>query len=155
MDDYSRAINASSAFDAQISAAGTTISSGYADILALASRQIFGTLEITVSQEDSGNYNMSDVMVFCKNFGLFGSDMSGTSQSINSVDALYASFPAYLYLNPEIGGYLLRPLLETMDTSDYTLGYAARNAGTSVLYDIWQILSAFKGRRIPMLLLTT
>ena len=134
MDDYDRATNASSAFDAQISAAGTAISSDYADILALAARQVFGTLEITVSQEGGGSYNMSDVMVFCKNFGLFGSDMSGTTQSINSVDALYATFPAHLYLNPEIGGYLFRPLLEMMDTSDFTLGYSAKNIGTSVLW---------------------
>lgn len=50
-------------------------------------------------------------------------------RSVNSVDVLYASFPVYLYLNPAIIGYLLRPLLLAQDTSEYTQPYAAQNLG--------------------------
>ena len=50
---------------------------------------------------------------------------------MNTVDTLYAALPAFLYLNPEIVGYLLSPLLEYQDSSAYTLGYAARNIGSS------------------------
>ena len=49
--------------------------------------------------------------------------------SVNAVDAMYAAFPVYLYLNPEIGGYLLAPLLEYQDSSQYTLPYAAQDIG--------------------------
>ena len=50
---------------------------------------------------------------------------------MNTVDSLYAAMPAFLYLNPEIVGYLLSPLLEYQDSSVYTLSYAARNIGSS------------------------
>ena len=50
---------------------------------------------------------------------------------MNTVDTLYAALPAFLYLNPEIVGYLLSPLLEYQDSSAYTLSYAARNIGSS------------------------
>lgn len=42
---------------------------------------------------------------------------------------LYASFPAYLYLNPQLGKYLLAPLLEFQESSQYTNAYAAQNLG--------------------------
>ena len=53
--------------------------------------------------------------------------------SVSTVDTLYAAFPAFLYLNPDLGGYLLSPLLEYEDTS--TSPYSVKNAGRSrVLY---------------------
>lgn len=127
MDDYDRAISASSAFDAQVASAASSISSNYAGMLALAARQAVGTFEITVSRDESGIYNMSDVIIFSKNTGLYGGDSSGTKQSVNSVDALYGNFPVLLYLNPELLGYLLRPILESSKTQ---LPYAPQNIGT-------------------------
>lgn len=53
-----------------------------------------------------------------------------TIASVNTVDTLYAALPAFLYLNPEIAGYLLSPLLEYQDSSAHTLSYAARNIGS-------------------------
>ena len=70
-------------------------------------------------------------MVFMKNFGTYGSDAGGQTQSINTVDAMFAAFPVFLSTNPELGGYLLRPLLEYMDSSAYTLNYAAKNIGST------------------------
>ena len=51
--------------------------------------------------------------------------------SVNTVDTLYAAFPSLLYLNPEIAGHLLAPLLEYQDSSAYTLSFAAKNIGSS------------------------
>lgn len=48
----------------------------------------------------------------------------------NSVDVLYAAFPAYLYLSPALAGYTLKPLLESQDTPLYTVPYAAQDMGT-------------------------
>ena len=52
------------------------------------------------------------------------------TQSVNTVDTLFAAFPAFLYLNPELAGYLLAPLLKYQDSSAYTLEYASKNIGT-------------------------
>lgn len=49
--------------------------------------------------------------------------------SVNTVDTLYAAFPMFMYLNPELGGYALSPLLEYQDSVAYTLPYAAKNIG--------------------------
>lgn len=105
-----------------------------------------GALDITLAKSGSGDWNMSDVKVFMKNMGGAGTDSEGCvlfsyednflilynreSYSVNTVDILYAAFPMFLYLNPELGGYLLSPLLEYQDSTAYTLDYAARNIGT-------------------------
>ena len=49
--------------------------------------------------------------------------------SVNVVDSLYASLPAYLYFNPELVGYLLKPLLDYQDSFQYVLPYAAQRIG--------------------------
>ncbi len=46
---------------------------GYTDLLALAARQIFGALEITVSKSSDGAWNQTDVMIFSKDMGDVGS----------------------------------------------------------------------------------
>ena len=51
--------------------------------------------------------------------------------SVNPVDVIYAAMPIYLYLNPAILGYLLRPLLEFQDSSRYPNNYAALDLGLS------------------------
>ncbi|KAL5494579.1 hypothetical protein ACEPAI_40 [Sanghuangporus weigelae] len=134
LDDFDRAIAASSAFDVQISAAGNAVSQEYADLLALSTRQVMGTLDITLSRTGGGEWNFTDTKAFMKNIGSAGSDASSTGltiTSVNTVDTLYAALPMFLYLNPEIAGYLLAPLLEYQDSSEYTQSYAARNIGSS------------------------
>lgn len=54
---------------------------------------------------------------------------SQVGASVNTVDVMYAAFPALLYLNPELGAGLLKPLLKYQDSSAYTLPYAAMNIG--------------------------
>lgn len=53
------------------------------------------------------------------------------TNSVNTVDTLFTAFPAFIYLNPEIAGYLLLPLLIYEDSTEYTQPYAARNIGMS------------------------
>lgn len=55
---------------------------------------------------------------------------SALLQSVNTVDTLFAAFPAFLYFNPELAGYLLVPLLKYQDSPAYTQNYAAKNIGT-------------------------
>ena len=55
----------------------------------------------------------------------------GATSGVNAVDVMYAAFPIYLYLNPELGGYLLAPLLEYQQSGQYQLPYAAQNIGSA------------------------
>lgn len=129
LDDYDRAASAAAAFDSQITSAASSISSQYAELLALSSRQLMGNLDITISKIGSNDWNTSDIMIFTKNMGGMGSD-GGTQTSVNTVDVIYNAFPMLLTLNPELGGYLLAPLMRYMDSTAYTLSYAAMNLGT-------------------------
>ncbi|KAL5536139.1 hypothetical protein ACEPAF_4244 [Sanghuangporus sanghuang] len=129
LDDFSRVAANAAALDAQLSASGSQISSDYAHLLALSTRQAFGGLDITVSRAGDGSWNTWDVKAFMKNMGGLGTDISGDALSVSTVDTLYAAFPAFLYLNPDLGGYLLSPLLEYEETSSNSLSYAVKNAG--------------------------
>lgn len=65
--DYAQALALSSAFDAKVlSEATASVSAHYAALCAIAARQVYSGLEITVGKAQDGSYNTSDVMVFVK-----------------------------------------------------------------------------------------
>jgi hypothetical protein len=47
----------------------------------------------------------------------------------NPVEIMYASFPAFLFLNATLAGKLLEPLLESQASSIYQNNYAAPDLG--------------------------
>ena len=44
-------------------------SENYSDLVSLAARQAFGAIDITVAEDDNGQWNTSDTMIFMKNMG--------------------------------------------------------------------------------------
>ncbi|EJC98586.1 DUF1793-domain-containing protein [Fomitiporia mediterranea MF3/22] len=120
---FDDAVTAATALDKQILGAAGQVSTNYADILSLSTRQVMGGLEYTLLKDDSGNFNMSDVKAFLNDMGGIGTG------GVSAVDVLYAAMPAYLYLNPDILGYLLSPLLEYQESTQYTNPYAAQDLG--------------------------
>lgn len=77
--------------------------------------------------------------------------MLSRSIRVNAVDVLYAAFPMYLYFNPALGGYLLRPLLVAQDTPNYSQPYAAQGLG-QYLYrrtSINQLTTCLVGSNFP------
>lgn len=64
-DASARAVN----LDNALISNATSISSEYADLVSLATRQAFGGLEISVSNGTDGKWNMSDVKIFMKDIG--------------------------------------------------------------------------------------
>lgn len=126
IDDYTNALSSAIALDAQILAAGLRYSQEYADLLTLATRQALAALDVTLVQNSDGSWNGTDIKAFMKNMGSVGA-----TSGVNAVDVMYAAFPVYMYLNPELGGYLLKPLLEYQDSSLYQLPYAAQNIGSA------------------------
>ncbi|KLO09278.1 DUF1793-domain-containing protein [Schizopora paradoxa] len=123
VNDFDTATNASNQLDKQIAGHSADISSNLSDLLILVTRQAMSALEITVSKNPDGSLNSSDIMAFMKDMGSVGGG------GVNAVDVMYAAFPMYLYLNPAIGGYLLKPLLVAQDTPQYSQPYAAQNLG--------------------------
>ncbi|PIL35870.1 hypothetical protein GSI_01530 [Ganoderma sinense ZZ0214-1] len=103
--DYSGAHDRAVALDQKIMGAANEISSQYADVVALATRQAMGALDLTVGADSSGNVFPGDVKVFMKNLG--------TDRRVNPVEHIYAAFPMLLYLNSSLAGALLQPLLES------------------------------------------
>ncbi|KLO15800.1 DUF1793-domain-containing protein [Schizopora paradoxa] len=130
LDDFDVARSSADAFDRMIQNVSLSHVAGYTDLLSLASRQIFGTLEITLSNSSDGTWNRSDIMIFSKDMGDVAS--AGTSGGTNVVDVLYAGFPAILYINPSLCQYLLRPLLESQVVNGTLIGqsYAPLNLGS-------------------------
>ena len=64
-DDLATAASASAAFDAQLQADATkSINAQYAALCALAARQVWGGMEITIGRTASGAYDTDDVMLF-------------------------------------------------------------------------------------------
>ncbi|KAL1732988.1 hypothetical protein EV714DRAFT_205674, partial [Schizophyllum commune] len=120
--DYDDAATRADSFDAKLMSAAGGVSSNYADLIALGTRQTFAGAEFTVPQGDNG-YDASDVLAFMK--------QSGDSERVNAVETLYASWPAFLYVNATWAGYLLEPLLRFQSSNVYTKDFAAPDLGTS------------------------
>ncbi|KAL1667943.1 hypothetical protein GGF50DRAFT_86409 [Schizophyllum commune] len=120
--DYDDAATRADSFDAKIMSAAGSVSSNYADLIALGTRQTFAGAEFTVSQGDN-SYDAGDVLAFMK--------QSGDSERVNAVETLYASWPAFLYVNATWAGYLLEPLLRFQSSNVYTKDFAAPDLGTS------------------------
>jgi len=49
----------------------------------------------------------------------------------NAVETLYSAFPAFMYIDPKLGGLLLEPLFQLQASPSYTIPYAAADLGAS------------------------
>ncbi|KAG7090517.1 hypothetical protein E1B28_009628 [Marasmius oreades] len=113
--DAPKAKERASALDAKIQKDAMKISSNYNDLVSLAARQTFASVETAVGPSDSIYMFMKDI---------------GTSQRVNPVETLYAAFPAFLYINSTWGRYLLEPLLQYETSTQYTASYASPDIGS-------------------------
>ncbi|KAI0736382.1 hypothetical protein C8Q72DRAFT_909206 [Fomitopsis betulina] len=123
LGDYENALVRATAFDAQVKSDASSISSDYADWVALAIRQAFGAIEFTLSKDSAGNYNTSDILVFMKEISSDG--------NVNTVDVIFPAWSIFLYTNPVIGKYLLLPLFEYQASGQYPNGWACHDMGSS------------------------
>ncbi|PBK76596.1 hypothetical protein ARMSODRAFT_948409 [Armillaria solidipes] len=90
LSDFSNAKQRAINLDNKITSDARQISDNYADLVTLAARQALA-VDITVSKDNEGQWNTSDVMTFMRDVG--------NSRRVNPVEMLYAAFPAYLYFN--------------------------------------------------------
>ena len=59
--------------DSKILGDAATVSGALGDLVSLSTAQVYGSIQLTVGYEASGNLNKSDVMAFMKNIGGSGS----------------------------------------------------------------------------------
>ncbi|KAK7038989.1 hypothetical protein VNI00_010381 [Paramarasmius palmivorus] len=114
LSDFPRAKQRSTDLDNTILSAAQEISPQYADLVSLASRQVSGGVETSYVD---------------KTIGMFMKDI-GKSQRISPVETIYASFPAFLYINATWGQYLLEPLLQYSKASNRG-NYAVSDLGNA------------------------
>ncbi|KAJ5167661.1 uncharacterized protein N7482_003255 [Penicillium canariense] len=121
LDDYDDANAESTQFDDLIQDTGTSShGSNYSDILALSVRQVYGGIEVTIPND---SLDTSDTRAFIKEISSDG--------NINTVDVIYAAFPIFYILSPEIIKLLIAPVFEYMGTSAYTKSYAVHEIGAN------------------------
>ncbi|KAF8518821.1 hypothetical protein BU17DRAFT_66217 [Hysterangium stoloniferum] len=102
----------------------SAVAMGLTDLVTLNLRQTIGSLELTTSSQSNGQLSgMEDLRVFMKDVG--------NSRRVNPVEMIYASFPAFLYLNASLAGALLEPLLEFQTSPSYSKEYAAPDLGST------------------------
>eukprot|EP01113_Clastostelium_recurvatum_P041599 TRINITY_DN6633_c0_g2_i1.p1 TRINITY_DN6633_c0_g2~~TRINITY_DN6633_c0_g2_i1.p1 ORF type:complete len:435 (+),score=77.98 TRINITY_DN6633_c0_g2_i1:184-1305(+) len=97
------------------------ISQDYAALLALTVRQVFGAVEITISAP--GTFRDDDVIMYMKEISSDG--------NINTVDVIMPSHPLFLYLNPAMVGYLLKPLFDFQAQAHYPNPWAMHDMGAN------------------------
>lgn len=103
-NDYATVGQMSAQFDSQVqSAASSSVTANYAALCAIAARQVYSGLEITVGKDSGGNYNSSDIMVFVKEIA--------TSNYVNTVDVMNPAFPFWAYTNPDMIEYAILPVI--------------------------------------------
>ncbi|KAJ7876517.1 hypothetical protein B0H14DRAFT_2342683, partial [Mycena olivaceomarginata] len=64
--DYANALAHNTKFEAQVQKDVVAICVDYAAIVALSIRRTMGAMEITISKNSDGSFNMTDVLVFMK-----------------------------------------------------------------------------------------
>jgi len=102
------------------------------NLVILGLRQAIGSLEFTLSKFANGTFaGMDDARIFMKDVG--SSRYVGQSlflllfltkfgdRRTNPVEIIYASFPAFLYLNASLAGALLEPLFEFQSSASPSL----------------------------------
>ncbi|KAK7045354.1 hypothetical protein VNI00_007603 [Paramarasmius palmivorus] len=116
LKDFSDAKARAETFDEKIVSEAGKVSSDYAGLVSLSTRQVFGSVEIAIDPANGPLMFMKDV---------------GTSLRVNLVSTIFASFPAYIYINSTWARYLLEPLLQNRQLSTDTSRYAPSDLGDS------------------------
>jgi hypothetical protein len=69
LDDFANASTRARQLDQKILQGAAPVSGLLGDLVSLATAQVYGSIQLTIGTDASGNYNTSDVMMFMKNIG--------------------------------------------------------------------------------------
>ncbi|KAH9000989.1 hypothetical protein EDB83DRAFT_2275918 [Lactarius deliciosus] len=124
LNDFANASSRAQQLDQKILQDSAAVSGLLGDLVSLATAQVYGSTHLTIGADAAGNFNKSDVMAFMKNIG--GSQRN----RVNAVETLYSAFPAFMYIDPGLGGLFLEPLFRLQASPNYTSPYAAADLGS-------------------------
>ena len=79
--------------------------SNYSDIITLSARQVYGAVDVTISND---TLDTNNVLVFVKEISSDG--------NVNTVDVLYPAFPAFYVMAPEYIRLSLEPIVQYLAT---------------------------------------
>ncbi|KAL1946009.1 hypothetical protein VTO73DRAFT_2011 [Trametes versicolor] len=126
---YADTLQRAVALEKSIIADASNVSTEYSDLVSLATRQPFGSIDITVSSDADGNPNATDVRIFMKDIGGLSATQPVT-QRVSAPERIYAAMPMFLYFNASFLGPLIAPLLDAQDSLTGML-YAAQDLGVA------------------------
>ncbi|KAG2024009.1 glutaminase GtaA [Coprinopsis cinerea AmutBmut pab1-1] len=127
LDDFPAARARAEEFDRKLMDEAGTVSSQYADLVALSVRQTVASIEVTLPQRfGRSEWNTTDVQAYMRD--------TGFSKRGNPVETIYAAMPALLYLNPSLLKLLLKPLLIYQSSSKYQNSYASPDLGNDYIF---------------------
>ncbi|KAF8724482.1 hypothetical protein RHS02_08549, partial [Rhizoctonia solani] len=114
VSDYDNARTASVEFDNRVQTDAARYSPDYASVVALATRQAFASIEITLNGTGPAA-DLQDIKLFTKDAAV---DDTGSSRDgvLSSVDSLYSIMPMLIYTNPNLGNYALASFFEYPQT---------------------------------------
>ena len=69
LNDFNDASSRAQLLDHDILQNATSVSNMLGDLVSLAIAQVYGSTQLTIGRDASGNFNKSDVMMFMKNIG--------------------------------------------------------------------------------------
>ncbi|KAH9035568.1 hypothetical protein EDB85DRAFT_869131 [Lactarius pseudohatsudake] len=122
ISDFANASSRAQKLDQKILQGAASFSGPLGDLVSLTTAEIYGNTQLTVATDASGEFNKSDVMAFMRGMG---------TNRVNPVETLYSAFPAFMYIDPDLGGLLLEPLFRLQASLKYTNLYAAPDLETS------------------------
>ncbi|KZT68278.1 hypothetical protein DAEQUDRAFT_812241 [Daedalea quercina L-15889] len=124
VSDFNNSLTLAKAFDAEVYKAASNVSADgkLYDMLSLATRQVYSSLEITAPQA-VGEQTNNMTRVFMKDMGY--------DRRVTPVETLYAALPMFLHYNASFLKPLLEPLLEQQNSSTNSSPYAAKDIGDS------------------------
>jgi hypothetical protein len=131
VNDFANASSRAQQLDQKILQDAAPISGLLGDLVSFATAQVYGSTVLTIAIDAYGQFNESDVMAFMKNMAGLTRGVTDLSKRVNAVETLYAAFPAFMYIDPKLGGLLLEPLFRLQASPKYTIPYAAPDLGAS------------------------
>ncbi|KAJ5305585.1 uncharacterized protein N7443_005245 [Penicillium atrosanguineum] len=120
LDDYGDAFLESLKLDHEMVTFATAAAGPkYADIVALSTRQAYGGMDLTISNE---SLDTDDVLAFIKELSSDG--------NVNTIDVIMPAFPIYWVMDPNWIRLLLEPIMRYTDAGRWHLPYTIHDLGS-------------------------
>lgn len=120
LDDYRDALLESLELDQELATFATAAAgSKYADIVALSTRQAYGGIDLTISNE---SLDTSDPLAFIKELSSDG--------NVNTIDIIMPAFPIYWVMDPDWIRLLLEPVMKYLAAGRWQLPYTIHDLGS-------------------------